>query len=258
VKIWRQNRTLQILAWCSFFAAIACEPISACSYSSNPAKIGRNFSILVLHGNTPVRGLQIELSTDPKADVESQPVSTVTTNEAGLSEFLNVKPGPYYISIKHVAFARSIEIVVDSRNTKARAEKLTFDWPGTEAISVRSVAGLLNAVVRTENPLNDHAHPTFGPFSGAKLTLAHAISGEIIESQTASESGAFGFQWVPAGLYMLHVELAGDASSRYRIEDGYIPIEIDPSANILTINLFLYPGICGSLGYENKQETATQ
>jgi hypothetical protein len=258
VKIWRQTRPLQILVWCSFFAAIACQPSSACSYSSNPTKIGRNFSVLVLHENRPVRALQIELNTDPKADVESHPVSTFTTNEAGLSEFTNVKPGPYYISIKHVAFAQSIEIVADSRRTKTRVEKITFDWPGTEAISARSVSGLLNAVIRTENPLNDQAHPTFGPLAGAELTLSHAVSGEIIESQMSSESGAFGFQWVPAGLYMLQVEFAGDETRRFRAEDGYVPIEIDTSANASTINLFLYPGICGSLGFENRQETAAQ
>jgi hypothetical protein len=258
VKIWRQTRPLRILVWCSFFAAIACEPSFACSYSSNPTKVGRNFSILVLHEHKPVPGLQIELSTDPKADVESHPVSTVTTNEAGLSEFLNVKPGPYYISIKHIAFALSIEIVVDGRDTKPRAEKITFEWPGTKAISTRSVSGLLNAAIRTGNPLNDLAYPTFGPLGGAKLTLMHAVSGETIESQTASESGAFGFQWVPVGLYLLQVEMAENASGHYRAEDGYVPIEIDSSANASAIDLYLYPGICGSLGYENRQRTATQ
>jgi len=257
VRIRRPTRALQILVWCFFFAAIARETSFACSYSSNPAKIGRNFSILVLHENKPVRGLQIELSTDPRADVESHPVSTVPTNEAGLSEFTNVKPGPYYISIKHTAFAQSIEIVVESRRTKTRAEKITLDWPGQTPLSARSVSGLLNAPIRTGNPLNDQAHPTFGPFGGAKLTLMHAVSGEIIESQTASESGAFGFRWLPAGLYILQVEMEENAASHYLAEDGYVPIEVDLSANASTINLYLYPGICGSLGYENRLETAT-
>jgi len=257
VKISRRTEALQILVWYSFFATIACEPSSACSYSSNPTRIGRHFSIVVLHENKPVRGLQIELSTDPKGDAEGHPVSTVTTNEAGVSEFTNVKPGPYYIAIKHVAFAQSIEIIVENHR-KARADKITFDWPGAKPISARSVSGLLNAMIRTGNPLNDQTHPTFGPFGEAKLTLLHAVSGEIIESQKASESGAFGFQWVPPGLYMLQIEIPENASGYYRAEDGYVPIEVEPSANASTINLYLSPGICGSLGYENRQEAATQ
>jgi hypothetical protein len=258
VKIRRQTGPVEILVCCFFFAAIVCEPSSACSYSSNPTKVGRNFSALVLHQNEPLSGLQIELSTDPKESGDSRPVLTITTNESGLSEFTSIKPGPYYISIKHVAFVQQIEIVVDSRRTKARAEKIAFEWPGETPLSARSISGLLNAVVQTGSPLNDQAHPAFGPFAGATLTLMHAVSGEVIESQTASESGAFGFQWVPAGLYMLQVRKEENASSRYRVEDGYVPIEVDPSANASTINLYLYQGMCGSLGYENRQGTAAQ
>ena len=258
MKIGRRTRALQVLVWYFLFAAIGSEPGSASSYSSNPTKIGRSFSVVVLHDSKPVRGLQIELRTNPKADVESSPVSTVTTNDAEVSEFRNIKPGPYYISIKHVAFAQSIEIVVDSRHANACAEKVTFDWPGAKALSARSVSGLLNAVISTGNPLNDLAHPTFGPLGEAKLKLVHAVSGEIIESQTASESGAFEFKWVLPGLYMLQVEMPESARSHYHAEEGYVPIEIDSSANASTINLYLSPGICGSLGYENRQEAAAQ
>jgi hypothetical protein len=166
--------------------------------------------------------------------------------------------GPYSTSIKHSAFSQSIEIVVDRRRTDSHVEKITFEWPSSKPWFVRSISGLLNAPIRTGNPLNDQSHPIFGVFGVARLILSRAVSGKVIESQTASESGAFGFRWVPTGLSMLHVETADNASPRHRTEDGYIPIEIDPSAEVSTLNLFLYPGVCGDLGDENRQESLTR
>ena len=231
---------------------------SACSYSSNPTKIGRNFSVQVLSQGSPIAGLQIELITNPSGEQEIRSLLTKTTDESGFSEFINVKPGPYFVGIKHAAFPQSVEIVVDPRHAENLPEKITFEWPQEKRLSTRSISGLLNAAIRTENPLNDQARPTFGALGGAKLTLSRAVSGEVVEAQMATESGGFGFQMAPAGLYTLRVEMPKD-SSRYRgSQDGYIPIEIDPAAKISTLNLFLYPGICGSLGYDNRQEAPTE
>jgi hypothetical protein len=258
VKGQRRKRILEIVVWCSFFIGWVCPHASACSYSSRPTKVGRRFSVQVVYQGKPIEGLQIELSTDPKGNEESRSLLTLITNARGMSEFAGIKPGSYYIAVKHDAFPYSEEIVVDSRGSKSPAEKITFEWPGTKPISIRSVAGLLNAQIRTESPLNDQAHPVFGPLGGAKLTLLRAVSGEIVESQTASESGAFQFQWVAAGLYLLHVEIAENASRRYRTDNGYVPIDVDPSGRESSLNLFLYPGVCGSLGYENRLETTTE
>jgi hypothetical protein len=257
VKIRRQRGIVRMVVLCSFFVAGISLRASACSYSSNPAKIGRNFSVQVLYRSQPLAGLQIELSTDPKGNENSRPILTTSTNKNGLSEFSNVRPGPYYISIKDAAFPQSTEIVVNGRRTNSRKEKLTFEWPGFALLSVRSVSGLLNAPVRTANPLNEQAHPTFGALGGVKLTLLRAVTNEMIEAQSATESGAFAFESVPAGLYVLHIEMAENMSNHYHIEDGYVPIELDPMAKASTFNLFLYPGVCGALGYEDRQESAT-
>jgi hypothetical protein len=254
----RQVGTPQILTWCFMFVLGFPSVAASCSYSSKPIKIGRNFSVEVNYETKPLAGLQIELSTDPRGNEESRQISKIMTNENGRSEFTNVKPGSYYISINHAAFPQSIEIVVNNRRTDTKAEKITLEWPGRQPLLVQSVSGLINAPIRTGEPLNDQAHPVFGALSGAKLTITRAVSGEVIGSEVASESGAFEFQWIPSGLYMLHVEMAENEKGRYHSEDGFVPVEIDPSAKDSTLSLFLYPGVCGELGYENRHETATQ
>ena len=93
----QQAGTQEILVGCSFFVA--------------GGSLGRNFSDQVVHQGKPFAGLEIELSTDPKANEGIHAVSTIPTNQGGLSEFTNVQPGPYYISLKHSAFSQSVEIL---------------------------------------------------------------------------------------------------------------------------------------------------
>jgi hypothetical protein len=68
-------------------------------------------------------------------------------------------------------------------------------------------------------------------------------------------SGSFAFQPVPAGLYVLKVE---ESSHRYRDVNGYIPIDVDPDVKDASLNVYLFPAICGNLGFENKAGSATE
>ena len=251
----RQTGALR-LVWRSCFIFGLVATASACTYSSNPTKTGRSFSVLVVNEGKPLAGVRVELSTDPKGYEASRSLLTIATDDAGQSKFHDVKPGRYYVGISDAAFPQSTEIVVDGRRSKAQTEKITFEWPGVNPLAVRFISGLLNAALRTGEPLKDQAHPTFGALGGARLTLSRAVSGEVIETQTASESGSFGFQTVAAGLYMLKVEV--QTSERYRDVRGYVPIEVDPDAKTLDLNLFLQPGVCGALAFENRKESAIQ
>lgn len=246
------------IIWCSCFVLGIAATASACSVSSEATKVGRNFLVHVVYKGKPLAGVQIELSSDPSGHQESRSLLTIATNDGGNAKFRSVKPGPYFVGIKHTAFPQSIEIVVDNRRTKVQTERITFEWPGVNPISVRFVSGLISAALRTGNPLNDQAYPTYGALSEAQLTLYRAPSGDLIETQTASVSGAFGFQPVPAGLYMLKVEVGENSTRHYQNVKGYIPIDVDPDAKEPSLNVFLFPGICGDLGFDNKAGSVTE
>jgi hypothetical protein len=254
VKLLRRIGTSRLIG-CSLLVLQLVAAGLACTVSSDPTKVGRNFSVQVVYKSKPLAGLQIELRNDPSGDRESHSLRTFATNDRGITKFTNVKPGPYFLGIKHAAFPQSIEIIVGDNRTKVETETITFEWPSANPISVQFVSGLINAALRTENPLNDLAHPTYGAVSEARLTLYRAVSGDLIESQTASASGAFAFQPLPAGLYLLKVE---ESSHRYRDVNGYIPIDVGPDAKDATLNVFLFPGICGDLGFENKAGSTTE
>lgn len=252
----RRTRTWGILA-CLFLIPFLRPVATACTYLLEPINVRSSFSVQVLNLDKPVSGLRIELQTDPR-DGESRTLLTLYTNESGSVEFVGLKPGRYYVQINHIAFSDTKEVAVENKQAKNATSKIKFDWPTTKPLSVRSVSGLLNAQIRTNSPLNDQAHPVFAVLGGAKITLLQAASGDLVDSEIASESGAFDFHTVPAGLYMLHIELPENAKDRYYRQDGYVPVDVDPSAKASTLDLYLFPGTCVSLGYKNRQESATE
>jgi hypothetical protein len=231
--------------------------LDACSQSLLPTKSGREFLVEVMDRGKPVGGLQIELSTDPgSGDAENRSVSTIRTDANGRARFANVPPGLYYIGIKHPAFGSSIEIEVVRVPPKGSLKKITFEWPGVKPISVQSLSGLLNGHVRTDRGLGaDLLHPSYRPVEAAKLTLLNAISNEVLNFQITQKAGLLNFQSVPDGLYLLRIESTKTSSTRWSFpSDGYVPIEINSSAKLSSLNLLLDQAICGELGFENREE----
>jgi len=260
VNSTRQTPAFKGALWLALFFAIGCPDLRACSVSvSGKEEVSDHFDVKVLRGGKPVAGLQIELRTIPRNPSQrSRVVQTGTTDESGLASFAAVKPGSYTVDIKHKEFPSSTDIVVRSPSRKTTHETIIVEWPNIEILHVQSVAGLINGQIKTGNPLNDQMHPIVVPLGEAKLTLLHAASEEIVGLQTASVSGAFSFGLTPPGLYLLHVEAPENAETHQIGYDGYIPIEIDSSADVSSLSLSIYPPMCGNLRYRNEEGVAAQ
>jgi hypothetical protein len=249
-------RRLALIWFCGLLLLTAGSlDISACSSSPNPTKIGREFLVAVYNQGKPVVGLQIELSTDPQyGDNESDTISIVNTDAEGLARFAVIRPGSYFIGIKHPAFAYSEELQVMRHPPKGNTERVTFEWPGWKPLTTQSVSGSLNGHIRTERGLGpDLSQPIYSTVQGAKLTLSKAVTNEIVDAQTTQESGIFTFASVPAGFYFLRVETPVSNGVRWHYPaDGYVPIAVDPSARFPSLNLFLDDAICGELAWEQR------
>ena len=224
----------------------------ACSDSSFPTQIGRNFKVEVFDRGKPVEGLEIELSTASEGQEKSHTVLIVKTNAEGSAEFKSVKPRLYYLGIKHPAFASSIILKVMRRPPKKDSDTVTFHWPGWKPLSTQYVAGSLTGRARTSRPtiIDMTSPPVYSVVPGATLTLFKAVSGEVVSSQPSQEAGKFEFKGIPAGLYMLRVEtpVLNPVHWIYPT-DGYVPIEVDPASQFTGVDLELDNAICGELAW---------
>ena len=215
--------------------------------------------VKVLTGGKAVANLKVELRKLPNPpSSRGQVVLSRVTDETGSAEFVAVKSGAYTVDIKHTAFPSSTNILVRGRSRQGTHETISLVWPNVYILQVQSLSGLLNGQIMTGNPLSDQLHPVVAPLGEAKLTLLKGASEDIVDSQTTSESGAFSFGSATSGLYLLHIEAAENSEDRKIGYDGYVPIEIDSSAEALSLNLSIYPPMCATLRYRNEQGVTAQ
>jgi hypothetical protein len=260
VTISRYSRALKAALLFALFFFIGRSNLSACSTSViGKEEVSSHFAVKVLTRGQPISGLKIELRTIPgHSSKRSQLTRSGTTDENGLAMFAEVKAGSYTVDIKHNAFPSSTDILVRRHSAKTTHEMIILEWPNIEILHAQSVAGLLNGQIKTENPLSDQAHPVVVPLGEAQLTLLRAASEEIVGSQTASVSGAFSFGSLASGLYLLRIEASENPETHQIGYDGYIPIEMDSSAKMSSLNLSIYPPMCATLRYRNEEEVAAQ
>jgi hypothetical protein len=242
------------------FFATACADLIACSTSIvGYQEVSDHFVVKVVSEGRPVAGLYLVLSRVPKhPSVERRLVVTRTTDENGSAEFAAVKPGFYTVRVAHKVFPSSTHILVKTGVRKNTDSAIKVEWPNIEILHVRSAAGLLNGQVKTGNPLADQTHAVMAPLGEAKLTLVKAASEEMVGSQSASSSGAFSFTGVTEGLYLLHIESPENEQTHQIGYDGHVPLAIDFSAKAVSLNLSIYPPICGNMGYRNEEGFAAQ
>jgi hypothetical protein len=231
--------------------------VVACT-ESGLIQIGRDFEVQVLNQGQPVAGLAIELSTYPvKENEERHSVLMVRTDTAGLAQFYEIRPGLYYVGIKHSAFPYSNEIKVMRHPPKVSVHQISFEWPGWKPLSTQTIAGILTGRARTNRPfVVDNFHePVYATVQGATLVLSKAVSEETVDLKTTDSSGKFEFKNIPPGFYLLRVETPNFIPSRWVYPvDGYVPIEVDPSAKFSNLDLELDNAICGELAWGRPEE----
>ena len=261
MRLTSQTRTLKVTLSFALFLVVGRLTLTACSTSRiGKEEVSDHFVVRVLNHGKPVAGLHIELRVIPRHPSNSRGrlVLSGVTDENGFAAFVAVRAGFYSVDIKHNDFPSSTNILVRSHSGRSTHETVAVEWPNIEILHVQSIAGLLNGQVRTGNPLSDQMHPVVVPLRGAKLTLLQAVSEDIVDSQTASDSGAFSFGSAASGFYLLHVEAPENPETHQIGYDGHIPIEIDSSANTPSLNLSIFPPMCNTLIYRNAEGVAAQ
>ena len=251
------TRSTTVMSTAILLVIVTSQSSIACSDSSLPTQIGRNFKVEVFDRGKPVEDLQIKLSTNSKGQEESHTVLILKTNAKGTAEFNSVKPRLYYLGIEHPAFPSSIEVKVVRRPPHKNSNTITFQWPGWNPLSTQTVAGSLTGRARTSRPaiVDMTSAPVYSAVPGATLTLSKAVSGEVVSSQLTQKAGKFEFKSIPGGLYMLRVETPVFNPVHWIYPtDGYVPIEVDPASQFTSVDLELDNAICGELAWGRPEE----
>ena len=195
-----------------------------------------------------VQGVRVLLETDPygpvsKKDAPSVRIATVVTDQNGVAAFSNVKAGKYYVTVDHSFLQRSewVEVLPKVRNKKA-ATAIEMSWP-LGVVTARSVAGSLQAPRNTGDALMDKASPQVALVTGAKLRIAELLTDRTLGASQTGDDGSFYIPGLPPGLYVLHIERAGDSLFRSLKED--VPFRVDSSSSSLVVSLKMGNVICG-------------
>jgi hypothetical protein len=259
LTVTRQTRALKLALWFALFF-VGRSDLIACSISvTGRQEVSDHFVVKVLNRGKPVANLNVELRKTPNhPSSPGQVVLSGATDETGSAEFVAVKSGAYTVDIKHTAFPSSTRILVRGRSRQSTHETISVEWPNVYILQVQSLSGLLNGQIKTGNPLSDQVRPVVTPLGEATLTLLKGALEDIVDSQTTSESGAFSFGSATSGLYLLHIEAPKNSEARKIGYDGYVPIEIDSSAEALGLNLSIYPPLCATLQYRNEEGVTAQ
>jgi hypothetical protein len=236
-----------LLARRLFFVTVVGLSAYACTESVLPTDIGPNFQVQIASEGKVVEGLQIELSTVPPPAKDEEPeqdsriVAVVRTDSQGLSVFRNVRPGLYYVEVKHPASPVSIEIRVLKHPPKTLSAVITLQWPDRNFLAAQWASGFLNGSVKTDRGiLEDLRDPVYRPVAGAKVSLWTLISHELIGSQVTGDAGSFDFPRVTSGDYFLQIEAPN-------FPHDYVPVTIDPRAEHQRFDLSIGDAICGAL-----------
>lgn len=240
-----------------FFGLATSQSSRACSQSTWPAELARNFKVKVFDRGRPVGGLQIELSVVPKGNQKTRVISVLKTDSQGMAEFKGIRPRLYYVGIKHPAFGSSIIVKVMRHPPHEDSNTVTFQWPGWNPLSTQTIAGTLTGRATNGRGIlvDMTSPPVYSAVQGATLTLSKAVSGELVASHHSGDGGQFEFTDIPAGLYMLRIETPISNPVRWIYpKNGYVPIEVGPTSQFHNVDLELDKAICGELGWGRAKE----
>lgn len=224
-------------------------PAGACSLAgciNRGIEMRSDFTVKIRHADTPLSGATVEI-TGPQGSGGEKKI-TVITGDDGIARINKLVPGDYWLNAEYLDIGAAYRCfhVNNSASRKAK-RKLTYDW-GDEALAARRIAGKLvdSQPGKGGTPLWNLLHRADVPIVAANLSLQNATT-KVVYQTMSDANGAFAFDGVPSGTYVLHI----DAGADYEASDHLI--RLDPTAkpgSLLLKHREAGAGSCGGTGLE--------
>lgn len=215
-----------------------------------------NFAIKIRHADKPLPGAAIEI-TGPQGTSDWRKF-LVTTDKDGIARISNLAPGDYWLDAEYLNIGAAYHCFhVNEKQSRKAKRSLTYDW-GDLAPGTRRIAGKLvdSQPGKGSNPLWNLLHPVDVPIAGANLILHNATMRGAYHT-TSDANGAFAFDGIPDGTYVLHID-AGKVAPDREYESSDHLIALGSSAkheSILLKRREAGGGSCGGTGLELQDST---
>ena len=242
----KRNPKLLRVASIAWFVLVFSAPALACSVAScldHGPEMDRSLAVLVRHGGKPLPGVHVQITG--AAQIER------VTGPDGKAVNTALLPGDYWLRADLLGISAGYQCFHVAKKGSLRAKRsVQYSW-GDEAPATRAVTGkLLDSQPGIGgHPLWNITHRVRVPIVGAQVDLRNPITSEDFSTRSNQE-GAFRFDHIPQGTYVLHVE-RGNIGRIFDPTD--LLLEVNPKATrdqLVLIRTEPSGGSCGGTSLE--------
>jgi hypothetical protein len=244
-----------VLCLLSVFAA----PASACSLegcTNRGIELRSDFAVKIRHADKPLPGTTIEI-TGPQGTSGAKKFA-VKTDKDGIARITNLAPGDYWLNAEYLDIGAAYHCFhVNERPSRKAKRNLAYDW-GDLAPGARRIAGKLldSQPDKGGTPIWNPLHRVDVPIVAAKLTLQNAITRAVYYT-TSDASGAFAFDGIPNGTYVMHIDAGKVEPDRdYEASDHLVSLSPTAKRNSLLLKRQeASGGSCGGTSLELQESS---
>jgi len=194
-----------------------------------------DFAVTIRHADKPLPGTTVEITGPQGASGANK--FTVTTDKDGMARITNLAPGDYWLNAEYLDIGAAYHCFhINVKPSRKAKRNLAYDW-GDLAPGTRRIAGKLldSQLGKGGTPIWNLLHRVDVPIVAAKLTLQNATTG-VVYHTTSDANGAFAFDGIPNGTYVLHIDAGKVEPDRYYEASDHL-VSLGPTAKCDSILL---------------------
>lgn len=210
--------------------AFACSAV-AC-IGGGPEMRG-DFLVVVKHAGKPLPGVRVRVTSSAEGTVTVR-FSGLTASD-GLVHVATLAPGEYWLNADLLGISAADQCFhVAQRASRRARHRATYEWGSFAAATQRAAGRLVDAQAGTGGtPLWNLAHRRSVPISGSTVQLKNPFADHTLATKSDLH-GAFAFDHVPNGIYVLHVE-GGNSNRPFDGTDQLIRISSAATGDTLVL-----------------------
>lgn len=215
-----------------------------------------DFTVKIRHADKPLPGTTVEI-TGPQGTGGAKKF-TVKTDKDGIARITNLAPGDYWLNAEYLYIGAAYHCFhVNERPSRKAKRNLAYDW-GDLAPGTRRIAGKLldSQAGKGGTPIWNLLHRVDVPIVAAKLTLQNATTRAVYHT-TSDANGAFAFDGIPNGTYVLHIDAGKVEPDRdYEASDHLVSLGSTAKRNSLLLKRQeASGGSCGGTSLELQESS---